>query len=73
MGRTQPHADFQCNPPVMLSACSGPVGQKRRSQPREGPRMAKMAWPSHFAPNCGEGRDFGGYVRRSFEGLLLGS
>ena len=38
----------------MLSTCSGPAGQKRHSQAREGPRMAEKALPGRFTPDCGE-------------------
>ena len=76
MGRTQPHGIAGHHGPAaapIFNATPGYVERMFRARRAKAAQPAPRGWPSRFAPNCGEGRDFGGYVRRSFEGLLLGS
>ena len=66
MGRTQPHritglprSRISTLPLLKLNDCSGPVGQKRHSQPREGPRGGKGLLEELCAGLC-QAHDFGG-------------
>ena len=63
MGRTQAHGVTRHAPCLRVAHPAGPAGQKRHSQPREGPRGGK-GLVEEFAPDCAERTISAGTSRR---------